>query len=40
MKELLKQIIFGYIITLNEKEELTMDGKAVHIIPAWEWMLK
>lgn len=30
----------GYIITLNEKEELTVDGKAVHIIPAWEWMLK
>ena len=30
----------GYIITLNEKEELTIDGKTVHIIPAWEWMLK
>lgn len=30
----------GYIITLNEKEELTVDGKTVHIIPAWEWMLK
>lgn len=29
----------GYIITLNEKEELTIDGKTVHIIPAWEWIL-
>lgn len=30
----------GYIITMDEKEELTVDGKAIHIVPAWEWMLK
>ncbi len=30
----------GYIITMNEKEELTEGGKAIHVVPAWEWMLK
>jgi len=30
----------GYIITMEEKEELTVNGKAIHVIPAWEWMLK
>lgn len=30
----------GYIITMDEKEELTVDGKVIHIVPAWEWMLK
>lgn len=30
----------GYIITMEEKEELTVNGKAIHIVPAWEWMLK
>ncbi len=30
----------GYIITMEEREELTVCGKAIHIIPAWEWMLK
>ncbi len=30
----------GYIITMNEKEELTEGGKSIHVVPAWEWMLK
>ncbi len=30
----------GYIITMDEKEDFTADGKTVHVVPAWEWMLK
>lgn len=30
----------GYIITMEEREELTVCGKAIHVVPAWEWMLK
>lgn len=30
----------GYIITMEERQELTVNGKAIHVIPAWEWMLK
>ena len=30
----------GYIITMEERNELTINGKAIHIVPAWEWMLK
>ena len=30
----------GYIITMEERNELTINGKAIHVVPAWEWMLK
>ena len=30
----------GYILTMEEKEELEIDGKQVHVLPAWEWMLR
>lgn len=30
----------GYIITMDEKEELNVDEGKVHILPVWEWMLK
>ena len=29
----------GYILTMEEKEELEIDGKQVHVLPTWEWML-
>lgn len=28
----------GYIITHNQKEELKIENKHIHIIPAWKWM--
>ena len=34
------QLAEGYIITMEEKDELTVDGKAIHVVPAWEWMLR
>lgn len=34
------QLNEGYIITMEEKEELNLQGHDIHIIPAWEWMLK
>lgn len=34
------QLSEGYIITMDEQEELVVDGKAIHVVPAWEWMLK
>ena len=30
----------GYILTMEEKEDLLIDGKTIHILPTWEWMLK
>ena len=30
----------GYILTMKEKEELEIDGKQVHVLPTWEWMLR
>ena len=30
----------GYINTLNEKEELTIDGMTVHLFAAWVWLVK
>lgn len=30
----------GFIITMEEKEEASIDGKAIHVLPAWEWMLQ
>lgn len=30
----------GYILTMEEKEELEIDGKQVHVLPTWEWMLR
>ena len=29
----------GYILTMEEKEDLQIDGKTIHILPTWEWML-
>lgn len=34
------QLSEGCIITMDEQEELVVDGKAIHVVPAWEWMLK
>lgn len=30
----------GYIITLDEKEEITLDDAQVHVLPVWEWALQ
>lgn len=30
----------GYILTIEDKEELQVEGKTIHVIPTWEWMLK
>ena len=30
----------GYILTMEEQEELEIDGKQVHVLPTWEWMLR
>ena len=30
----------GFILTMEEKEELEIDGKQVHVLPTWEWMLR
>lgn len=30
----------GFILTMEEKEELETDGRRIHVIPVWEWMLK
>lgn len=29
----------GYIITMDEKETITVDCGTIHVLPAWEWML-
>ena len=29
----------GYVLTMEEKEDLQIDGKTIHILPTWEWML-
>lgn len=29
----------GYIITMEEKKEITTDYGTIHVVPAWEWML-
>ena len=28
------------VLTMEEKEELVIDGKQVHVLPTWEWMLR
>lgn len=34
------QLSEGYILTLNEEEEIVCeDGKVIHIIPVWKWLL-
>lgn len=33
------QLSEGYIITMEEKENIDIQGHNVHVIPAWEWML-
>jgi len=30
----------AWIITLDEEEELMIDGVQIQIMPAWKWMLK
>ena len=30
----------GYILTMEDKEELQVEGKTIHVIPTWEWILK
>lgn len=30
----------GYIITLEEKEDVTTSAGTIHVLPVWEWMLK
>lgn len=30
----------GYIITANQKDELKKGGKMIHVLPAWEWLMK
>ena len=34
------QLSEGYIITMEEKEEISIQGRNIHVIPAWEWMLE
>lgn len=29
----------GYIITMDEKEEIRLEDALIHVLPAWEWML-
>jgi predicted AAA+ superfamily ATPase len=28
----------GYIITFNQTDLFTQDGKSIEVIPAWKWM--
>jgi len=28
------------ILTLSEEEELNKDGKIIHVIPIWKWLLR
>lgn len=30
----------GYILTMEEKEDVEIDGKQIHILPTWEWMCR
>ena len=30
----------GCILTMEEKEDVEIDGKQIHILPTWEWMLR
>ena len=30
----------GYILTMEEKGDVEIKGKLVHILPTWEWMLR
>lgn len=30
----------GYIITTDQKDELKKNGKMIHVLPAWEWLMK
>ena len=30
----------GYILTMEEKEDVEIDGKRIHILPTWEWMYR
>ncbi len=29
----------GFIITMEEKEDVVIGGHTIHVLPAWEWML-
>ena len=28
----------GYILTMNQKEQLEKEGKQIQVIPVWKWM--
>ena len=30
----------GYILTMEEKEDVEIDGKQIYILPTWEWMYR
>ena len=30
----------GFIITLDDEEDLTIEGKKIFIRPCWKWLLK
>lgn len=30
----------GFLLTLSQTDELVVDGKSIHVIPAWKWILK
>jgi len=30
----------GHIITLNQEEELKINGRVIIILPAWKWLLQ
>jgi predicted AAA+ superfamily ATPase len=28
----------GTILTMNQEDTVRVDGKSIHLIPAWEWL--
>ena len=30
----------SYILTMEEKEDVEVEDKVIHILPTWEWMLR
>ena len=30
----------GFILTMEDKEEVEIDGKQIHVLPTWEWMCR
>lgn len=29
----------GWIVTMDEEDEVAFEGGVVHIVPAWKWLL-